>query len=215
MVYTSSVSLLRFLLLAAMTCGTALADSIVSSPSGLGAPGATLTFDEIVLADNTILTVQYSSQGIQFSGFVYNGCPGCPTAPPEGTKPDITNFANSDTSTFFPLSAMVFDFPVSGAAFNFASNVGTFTFTAKLGSATVEQFTVNIASSTINGVNGWGWYGFENTLFDAIEIQAGAAFLADHLQYASDTAPVPEPATLILAGSGLAGAWFRRRRQRS
>jgi hypothetical protein len=195
--------------LAATTC--AFSASIVSSSTGLAAPDQTISFTEIALADDTPLTNEYSALGVTFSGFFYNGCPVCVTAPPTGSKPDIGNFAGSNTDAFNTNLALTFAAPQDGVAFNFASNFAPFTFSAFLGGSLVEQFTVNVGDPNINGVNGWGWYGFTGITFDSITIAAGQAMLLDDLQ---TQASIPEPSSFLLGGLGCAVFFARSRIRR-
>src|SRR5437763_1338102 len=111
----------------AIAAASAQATQIISSSSGLTSPDQTLTFTEVVLADSTALTNQYSAFGVSFTNFFYNGCTGCVTTPPDGAKPDIGNFANGNTSVFNTSASIDFAAPVTGAAFDFASNFGPFT----------------------------------------------------------------------------------------
>jgi len=183
-------------LLAIAACANAT--QIISSTTGLASPDQTLTFDEVVLPDSTALTNQYVAFGVTFTSLFYNGCPGCVTTPPDGAKPDIGNFANSDTTTFNASFSIDFAGPVSGAAFELASNGGPFTLTALLGSTVVDQISVTIDTTAMNGSSGWGFYGFTGETFDNIQLTANQALLIDNLQ---TTAAAPEPSTLVL-GSG-------------
>ena len=62
------------------------ATAISGAGTGLGSPASTLTFSEIVLADNTVFNSQYSALGIaSASGLFFNGCQNlCVNAAPSG-----------------------------------------------------------------------------------------------------------------------------------
>jgi hypothetical protein len=66
-----------------------------------------------------------------------------------------------------------------------------------------------VDTNAINGVSGWGYYGFDGIVLDRIVIAAGNAFLIDNLETGS---PVPEPTTLLLLGSGVFGVLRRVKR---
>ena len=206
----SGMTTLVLLVCLAATCGTATATDIISSNTGLASPASTITFSEIVLPDGTLLTNQYAGLGVTFAGgFYYNGCPTCVTAPPDGVKPDITDFPNSDTSLGSTLTTISLSNPVNGIAFNFASEFIQYTFTAFLGASQVGQFTVNVNTTAINGVSGWGWYGFDDLTLDSLQISTTVSggpingYVIDNLETGTAATPTPEPSTLLLSAGPL------------
>jgi hypothetical protein len=102
---------------------SAHATQIISSDIGLSNPDQTLTFSEVVMPPDRVLSDQYSAFGVSFTGggfftgFIYNG-PVAWTAPPDGAKPDTTNFATDVGADSSP--SIHFATPVSGAAFDCA-----------------------------------------------------------------------------------------------
>jgi hypothetical protein len=195
----------------AVSGGTAEAVPIISSRTGLVAPFTTIDFSEVAVADNTPLTTQFAGFGVTFSDLFYNACPAsCVVTPPSGAKPDIENFPDANSEAFVPSSTLSFTAPVDGAAFQWAPNGGaSYTLSAYLGATLVESFSVSVDTNAINGVSGWGYYGFDGIVLDRIVIAAGNAFLIDNLETGS---PVPEPTTLLLLGSGVIGVLRRVKR---
>lgn len=178
----------------------------INNGSGLASPAATITFNEIALANNTVMSNQYASLGISsVSGLFYNGCENnCVTTPPSGTHPELSNFSNTNTGAYTSLSDIIFGADQSAVAFEFASNGGLFTLTALLAGNIVESFQFQGGA--------WGIYGFTGTTLDEIRIQSPSAFLLDNLQL-SNTSTVPEPGSLALLGLGLFGLGALRRRK--
>ena len=212
-------------ILFAIVVAGAHASEILSSTTGLSNPNQVLTFSEVVLADNTPLTNQYSTLGVTFANFFYNPCQACAKIPPDGVTPDIGNFfggvPTTATGPYNTSLSIVFSAPVTGAAFDFSSNFGAFSFTARLGSTVVDQISVIIAANTPNGVDGWGYYGFSNDIFDNIQLTAGAPpsdpscincgiFKIDDLQTS-----VPEPSTVLFGSGALLILALSRRRMAS
>jgi hypothetical protein len=190
---------------------SAHATQIISSNVGLSNPDQTLTFSEVVIPDMNVLTDQYLAFGVSFTGapffngFSYNSSYFDVTAPGDGAKPDISNCI-SDIGCNLSLS-INFSHPVSGAAFDFAGILnGGFDFVASLGPAFVDQAIVTFASTTPNGVDGWGYFGFTGEVFDSITIYTvrifpgnGAPFVLDNLE----TTAAPEPSTLLLCSGAI------------
>jgi hypothetical protein len=175
---------LTWLGLILLLAGTnASATPIVSSLTGLVSPTSTLDFSEVEVPNDAELTNQFTMFDVTFSSLFYNGCVSCVIAPPDGIKPDIGNFNRGNTSVFNTSIAMDFSSPVTGAAFELAANYNTFIFSAFLRGGLVETFTVNINTSRINGVSGWGHYGFSNITFDRISVSANEALLIDNLEF--------------------------------
>jgi len=184
---------------------------------GLVDPAFTLTFDEIVFPEGTVITNEYADYGITFKptdpGMVYDTQGPAPFPGIDGHY--VGNFfpVNNPFSIVF---TSVFSTPHTSAAFGMATNPGTTIFTALLGGLIVESFT---ALTTFDDPFA-GYYGFVGILFDEIQIQIDSELaLIDNIQMIPLTemtpVPVPEPATILLVGSGLAFSAFRRRRRRA
>jgi hypothetical protein len=199
-----------FALLFAIGMMEAKAD-VFQSSTGLTSPGQVITFDEVVLPPDTLLTNQYSSYGITFNGAIYD-----PYAPPSNNGPNVNgnvfgNFIPS-TSTLFPLSTLSFATPVTEASLALYSQPGITTISTYLSGSFVESHGFSTDLSSTNN-----YYGFNNSLFDSMTISVASSdrgFIADNVQFSE---AVPEPGVVAtLAGLGcFSAAMLRLRKKRS
>lgn len=176
--------------------------------ASLANPDQHIDFSEIALAGSSILTDQYASLGVGFTGLYYNGCPTCIGIP---TKADIGNFRNSETDVFNPEASLLFLQDADAATFRFAADFASFQVAAYLDGQLVESFDLDGRR--------WGTYGFSGILFDEIRISTSdpdvGAFLIDNLAFSQSPNAVPEPsswALFILALGMLSIPALRRRR---
>ncbi len=171
---------------------------------GTGVVGASddIDFSEIALGDFVLLTNQYNSLGVDFSGAWYNGCTACVFAQPDGIHPEVANFNNNNTAVWAAVTTLMFTGNVSDLSFAFASNGGTFVLESFLNGGLVESFNFNGSI--------WQNYGFANSFFDEIRITSASAMIFDNLRFNS----VPEPGALALLGIGLFGMGLARRRKK-
>jgi len=212
--------LLSTLLCMAVSAGPAAATPIGSGSggvtqavaAGLVSPVTTLTFNEVVLPDGTLLGTQYGAYGVGFAGPVRQ-CTSCDFNQTNTNDGPMAANTFSPFTTPFPVGfSVLFTTPVTAAAFAVIAG-GPFTLTAKLGGSTVGSVSgTNIILNSPPGTH-HNFYGFNTLTFDAIEITSvgGNAFFAfDNLMIG---ATVPEPAlALLLAGPLLAGLGSSARR---
>lgn len=180
--------------------------NFVMNNTGLASPTTTITFSEPPLAQGELVSNQYASSGLTFSG------------PVQFVPGSISIALSSDRvgSAFFGLPysvTMSFGAVVSGAAFEFGmpSPYGGAMF-ALLGGNVVE-------TGFVSGTGQPGsFFGFDNSAFDSIRLDfpgAGVTMEMDNVQIRQMASAVPEPETyaLMLAGLGLLGFAARRRKQ--
>lgn len=187
------------------------ADTLTNN-TGLTAPGATITFSEVVLPPETPVTNQFAAFGATFApNLFYN------TQPLFFPTESLANF-DSFGNTNNPAS-ILFTQDVTAAAVAVQTNTGTTTFTALLNGSVVETFTAPTTLSLLPDTSqASNFYGFTNITFNELQILSDTGFFQiDNLQFTAPTAgAIPEPGTLALLGTGvlpLVGIMARRRRR--
>ena len=206
---TRSVRVCAFALI--LVCGTRTAEgAFITNSFGLTTPDTTITFGEVPLADTTPLTTQFSAFGVTFSNlfidntFVIN--------PPVA---DNFNYLLGCPSGGCPSFDIFFTADVNAAAFQLLSNFGTTTFQAFLNGALVETATALTGQSLPIP-----YYSFTGIVFDQIRVTpVGANTIAgqatiDNIEFDLAPTTVPEPASIFLVGTGVAGIGVRRWRRR-
>lgn len=188
----------------------------LTNGTGLSNPALTITADEFILPNETVVTNQYSSLGVTFSPNVYynsnNGNLGVPFAPVVAGN-YFGNFDNlTDRNLDDPFS-LQFSSDQTDVAFGLVpGNPGTITFTALLNGSIVESFSTAVGLPA-------QFYGFTDSLFDEIQIEVDIPggiprVIFDNIQIGI-AAPVttPEPGTILgLLAVGSLGALVRRKK---
>jgi hypothetical protein len=190
---------------AGLASTSATAASIANASSGLASPDKLISFAEVILARDTVVTTQFSPQGVTFGSNVYYD--DSTSTYPNIDKYNLRNYTSSGCPAgpgTCQAVSIFFNNPVTAAAFSAASSPGTSTFEAYLNGQLVDTFT-----ATTNLTSAANYFGFTNITFDQILInpatdnaQNGHALLFDNLQYVT---AVPVPAAVWLFGSGLLG----------
>ncbi|MEM9175988.1 MAG: hypothetical protein AAGC67_12205 [Myxococcota bacterium] len=157
-----------------------------------------LEFDEIAMAQSTIITDQYEADyGVRFSPNVWYENNRIPLGW------DGDNFANfqTGTSTVNATIEIIFSGIVTAAALEFAANDGNaFEFTALRNGSVVEStvFTYGVCCTA-------AVYGLRDVEFDTLRISHSSGdspfFIADELTW--NPLATPEPGTALLVGLGL------------
>lgn len=178
---------------------------------GLVIPAQTITFSEFVFPDGTVITNQYASLGVTFSpNLFYN--PEVISVPNQ-SAPTLGNFPGGLTRNLSvaPFS-ILFPADQTRAAFSMITGPGNSTFEALFNSIFVESFVA--PTDTTSSIN---FFGFMGITFDEIRITPGGinnAMLLDNLQTGlAAPSAVPEPASFVLLGIGLAALGIGRRRK--
>jgi hypothetical protein len=201
-----------------------VAQAISGSTSGLAGTFSTINFNGLGIGSGAPVSSQIA--GVTFTPALFYAATGAESFAsfPPGY---LINFSGS-AAAVNPFS-IFFASAVNGAALQIQTDPGaTTTFQAFLGATNVGSFT---ASTSCCGATGdFLYYGFQGITFDQLRITtSGGAegFIAiDNLQYATagGTEPppppppvttVPEPATMTLMATGLAGLIAARRRRKT
>ena len=171
--------------------------------TGLASPGQTVDFESVVLATNQVVTTEFQSLGVTFTGAFANPDPLVPYPNVSGNR--ISNFqSNIGHSALFVAD---FGSTLSEVAFSFVSSPGTATFEALLNGILVES-----GSGVTSAIDSNNFFGFTGITFNQIRLSVNSfdsAFVIDNLQTVNSV-PEPESWALLLMGVSLIGVASRR-----
>ena len=154
----------------------------IYNDTGISDPAETITFDEQEFEAGTVLTYQYSADGVRFSPNLVYGLPTDLFPPVQGNllrnffpgvPPDFSVFEGVD-----PFS-IKFDDAQQRAAVAINATDGPFTVTALRNGLVVDSFTVTQPDNTTK------YFGFEGIEFDELQIDppgATGTVLLDNIQ---------------------------------
>jgi hypothetical protein len=189
------------------TLASALAIALVSVST---ANAAVITFDTVPVGTEPIFTV--TEDGVTATFISVPGSFVVADVATQGAPDPFSGNGVFDVQGAIASLTIAFDQPMLGVAFDFGINAGF--------DVLVEAFLdgVPVGAESFSGTNfgpfDLGLAGFVGAPFDVIGVSRSAPdFGIDNLQFVAAPA-VPEPALLLLMGTGAAGWWSIRRRHR-
>jgi hypothetical protein len=201
-------TLIALIVVLAFGSVAAHAGQIDASAVGLASPAETITFAEIALPADTVLTNQYASLGVTFSpNAYYNGEIDTPFVN------DVANFTDPTEPAFINPVVISFSTPQTAADFQMEADGTPYFFSAFLGGTGGTL----VDSFTDPSVGGALFYGFFGETFDTIQIsQAGTGggpyWVLDNIELGTASS-APEPGSMLLIVPALAGLWLVWRRR--
>ncbi len=166
--------------------------------TGIAAPTLTITFSEFGIVADTVITDQYSTQGVTFSPNLYQNPQLFPNPHIDPGPDSLSNFSGD---AVVPVFSIHFNTVLTEAAFAMITNPGTSMFEALLLGIVVDSGSLPTRFDEMDN-----FYGFTGVAFDEIRVTVGGggnAMILDNLQLGT-AAAIPEPSSLLLMLSGSA-----------